>query len=183
MQTVGIIAEYNPFHKGHAYQIEEAKKAANADFAVVAMSGNFVQRGAPAIIDKYTRTKMALEGGADLVLELPVPFATASFVITGMFALFLTAFRSEEALLLKPRMRAYKQKSDARKSSISSWLIESRQWSSARFIRARVMFFVLRFWASSLNVKACPVQSMRCMRSYSSGVISAACKRSIPFVI
>ena len=73
MQTVGIIAEYNPFHKGHAYQIEEAKKAANADFAVVAMSGNFVQRGAPAIIDKYTRTKMALEGGADLVLELPVP--------------------------------------------------------------------------------------------------------------
>lgn len=88
-------------------------------------------------------------------------FASASFVITGMFALFLTAFRSEEALLLKPRMRAYKQKSDARKSSISSWLIESRQWSSARFIRARVMFFVLRFWASSLNVKACPVQSMR----------------------
>lgn len=78
MQTVGIIAEYNPFHKGHAYQIEEAKKAANADFAVVAMSGNFVQRGAPAIIDKYTRTKMALEGGADLVLELPVPFATAA---------------------------------------------------------------------------------------------------------
>lgn len=78
MQTVGIIAEYNPFHKGHAYQIEEAKKAANADFAVVAMSGNFVQRGAPAIIDKYARTKMALGGGADLVLELPVPFATAA---------------------------------------------------------------------------------------------------------
>ena len=56
MQTVGIIAENNPFHKGHAYQIEEAKKAASADFAVVAMSGNFVKRGAPAIIVKYTRT-------------------------------------------------------------------------------------------------------------------------------
>lgn len=78
MNTVGIIAEYNPFHKGHAYHIQKAKEAAGADFVVVAMSGNFVQRGAPAIIDKYTRTKMALDGGADLVLELPVPFATAA---------------------------------------------------------------------------------------------------------
>lgn len=78
MKTVGIIAEYNPFHKGHAYHIQKAKEAVRADFAVIAMSGNFVQRGAPAIIDKYTRTKMALDGGADLVLELPVPFATAA---------------------------------------------------------------------------------------------------------
>jgi predicted nucleotidyltransferase len=78
MKTVGIIAEYNPFHKGHAYHIQKAKEAVGADFAVIAMSGNFVQRGAPAIIDKYTRTKMALDGGADLVLELPVPFATAA---------------------------------------------------------------------------------------------------------
>ena len=78
MKTVGIIAEYNPFHKGHAYHIQKAKEASGADFAVIAMSGNFVQRGAPAIIDKYTRTKMALDGGADLVLELPVPFATVA---------------------------------------------------------------------------------------------------------
>ena len=78
MKIVGIIAEYNPFHKGHAYHIQEAKKASGADFAIVAMSGNFVQRGGPAIIDKYTRTKMALLGGADVVLELPVPFATAA---------------------------------------------------------------------------------------------------------
>lgn len=78
MKTVGIIAEYNPFHKGHAYHIQKTKEVVGADFVVVAMSGNFVQRGAPAIIDKYTRTKMALDGGADLVLELPVPFATAA---------------------------------------------------------------------------------------------------------
>lgn len=78
MRTVGIIAEYNPFHKGHAYHIQKAKEATGADFAVVAISGNFVQRGGPAIIDKYTRTKMALLGGADVVLELPVPFATAA---------------------------------------------------------------------------------------------------------
>ncbi len=78
MRTVGIIAEYNPFHNGHAYHIEEAKKKTKSDCAIVIMSGNFVQRGAPAIMDKYTRTNMALLGGADLILELPTLYATAS---------------------------------------------------------------------------------------------------------
>lgn len=78
MKTVGIIAEYNPFHKGHAYQIQQAKALTDATYAVVLMSGNYVQRGTPAITDKYTRTKMALEAGADIVMELPVYYATAS---------------------------------------------------------------------------------------------------------
>lgn len=78
MNVLGIIAEYNPFHLGHAYQIETLRKQTKADYVVIAMSGNFVQRGAPALIDKYTRTQMALEGGADLVLELPVLYASAS---------------------------------------------------------------------------------------------------------
>lgn len=71
MKTIGIIAEYNPFHNGHAYQIAELKRKTNADFVVIAMSGDFVQRGAPAIIDKYCRAEMALLCGADLVIELP----------------------------------------------------------------------------------------------------------------
>lgn len=78
MKTVGIIAEYNPFHNGHAYQIAEAKRITGADYAVVVMSGDFVQRGTPAIWDKYTRTRAALLGGADLVFELPSAYATAS---------------------------------------------------------------------------------------------------------
>lgn len=78
MTVLGIIAEYNPFHSGHAYQIEALKKKINADHVVIVMSGNFVQRGAPALTDKYTRARMALSGGADLVLELPVRNATAS---------------------------------------------------------------------------------------------------------
>ena len=78
MKTVGIIAEYNPFHNGHAYQIAEAKRITGADYAAVVMSGDFVQRGTPAIWDKYTRTRAALIGGADLVFELPVCYATAS---------------------------------------------------------------------------------------------------------
>lgn len=78
MKTIGIIAEYNPFHNGHAYQIEEIRKRTGADYILIAMSGDFVQRGAPAIIDKHARTRMALLCGADLVLELPALWATAS---------------------------------------------------------------------------------------------------------
>ena len=78
MNVVGIIAEYNPFHKGHAYQIQKAKEQCGAEFAVVVMNGDFVQRGEPAIFDKYTRTKEALLGGADLIFELPVRFGLSS---------------------------------------------------------------------------------------------------------
>lgn len=78
MKTAAIIAEYNPFHEGHRYQIEETRKATGADYILVLMSGDFVQRGEPAIYNKYTRTRMALLGGADAVLELPVLYATSS---------------------------------------------------------------------------------------------------------
>ncbi len=78
MKTVGIIAEYNPLHNGHQYQIGQAKTLTGADYVIVVMSGDFVQRGEPAIYDKYTRTRMALNAGADLVLELPSCFAIAS---------------------------------------------------------------------------------------------------------
>ncbi|MCI9525594.1 MAG: nucleotidyltransferase family protein [Lachnospiraceae bacterium] len=78
MNVVGIIAEYNPFHRGHEYQILKLRELCHADYVIIAMSGNFVQRGAPALMDKYSRTLMALSCGADLVLELPSLFATAS---------------------------------------------------------------------------------------------------------
>ena len=76
--VVGVVAEYNPFHNGHEYHLQQAKKLTGADACIVVMSGDFVQRGAPAIFDKYTRTAMALQGGADLVLEIPSLFATGS---------------------------------------------------------------------------------------------------------
>ena len=76
--TVGIVAEYNPFHNGHKYQIEQAKKLTGADTVVVVMSGNFVQRGEPAICNKWARAEMALKCGADLVIELPVYYAVRS---------------------------------------------------------------------------------------------------------
>ena len=78
MKVAGIIAEYNPFHKGHQYHIEETRKKTGADYVVVVMSGDYVQRGEPAIADKYMRTRMALSGGADLIIEMPAIYATAS---------------------------------------------------------------------------------------------------------
>ena len=75
MKNIGIICEYNPFHNGHAYQLRAVKEEGRA---VCLMSGNFVQRGEPAILDKYTRGKGAVLSGADLVLELPLPYAVSS---------------------------------------------------------------------------------------------------------
>ncbi|MDR1531204.1 MAG: nucleotidyltransferase family protein [Clostridiales bacterium] len=76
--AVGVVAEYNPFHNGHAYHLSRAKEITGCENAIVIMSGNFTQRGEPAIADKSARARMALLNGADLVLELPVWFATAS---------------------------------------------------------------------------------------------------------
>ncbi len=84
MKTAGIISEYNPFHNGHAYQIEQIRQNTDAENIVVVMSGNFVQRGTPAFTDKYLRTRIAIECGADFVFELPALYATAS---SELFAL------------------------------------------------------------------------------------------------
>ncbi|MBR4890004.1 MAG: nucleotidyltransferase [Clostridia bacterium] len=78
MNILGVICEYNPFHKGHEYQLKTHKKELKADGVVCLMSGNFVQRGAPAVFDKWTRAKTAVLCGADLVLELPVVYSAQS---------------------------------------------------------------------------------------------------------
>ena len=85
MKVCGIIAEYNPFHNGHENQIKEARELTGADKVIVVMSGDFTQRGVPAFMDKYARTRMALKGGADLVLELPLYYSvgSAEFFATG----------------------------------------------------------------------------------------------------
>lgn len=78
MKIAGVIAEYNPFHKGHRYQLDVLKRQYRPDYVIIAMSGDFVQRGTCALINKYARTRMALLQGADLILELPACFATSS---------------------------------------------------------------------------------------------------------
>lgn len=75
MKITGVVAEYNPFHSGHEYQLKMAKKLSGCDCVAVVMSGNYVQRGEPAIIDKFKRAEAAIYGGADIVIELPMPFS------------------------------------------------------------------------------------------------------------
>lgn len=85
MNVLGLIVEYNPFHNGHLHHLKESKKLSNADYVICVMSGNYIQRGEPAIINKWSRTKMALNAGIDLVIELPTVYAmsTAEFFSFG----------------------------------------------------------------------------------------------------
>lgn len=143
MNVVGIIAEFNPFHKGHAYLIQKAKELSGADFAVVVMNGDFVQRGEPAIFNKYQRTKAALEGGSDMVLELPLRFGISSagdFALGGVMALsalhFVThlAFGSECGEL-PPFLEAsaiLSEESETFQSVLSHSLREGLSYPSAR---------------------------------------------------
>ena len=77
-KVVGIIAEYNPFHNGHSYHIQNTKAQTGADFVVAVMTGNFTQRGNTSVINKWEKTKMALNGNADLVVELPTIYSVSS---------------------------------------------------------------------------------------------------------
>ncbi len=77
-KVVGIIAEYNPFHNGHSYHIQNTKALTGADFVVAVMTGNFTQRGNTSVVDKWEKTKMTLNGGVDLVLELPTIYSISS---------------------------------------------------------------------------------------------------------
>lgn len=78
MKVLGIVAEYNPFHNGHLYHLDTSRSLTGADCVVAVMSGNFTQRGEPAVFDKWARAEMALQCGVDLVIELPVIYAMAS---------------------------------------------------------------------------------------------------------
>ena len=89
MVILGIIVEYNPFHNGHLHHLNTAKRITKADFTVAIMSGNFLQRGLPACLDKHTRTELALKYGVDIVIELPVLYAVsaANYFAKGAVAL------------------------------------------------------------------------------------------------
>src|SRR5690625_2293329 len=91
MKACGLIVEYNPLHNGHLYHIEEAKSISQADCMIAVMSGSFLQRGEPAIIDKFHRAEAALASGIDIIIELPYPYAVQSsrlFAIGSVHSLF-----------------------------------------------------------------------------------------------
>lgn len=145
MSTVGIIAEYNPFHTGHAYQIAKARELTGAHHVVVVMSGDYVQRGHAAIMDKYLRTRLALMGGADFVIELPVWVATASAadfaeggvaLLTALGCVDYLCFGSEEGdlLLLEQAARIFLEEPPLYRTALRSALSAGRSFPKARRI-------------------------------------------------
>lgn len=89
MRATGIVVEYNPFHNGHLHHLQQSIKQTDSDLTIAVMSGNFLQRGEPALVDKWTRAKMAVAAGVDLVIELPYAFATAQASDFAKGAIFL----------------------------------------------------------------------------------------------
>ena len=143
MKTAGIIAEYNPFHKGHEYQILYTKEKLKADYVIVAMSGDYVQRGTPALISKHARAEMALRCGADLVLEMPVSVSTASaeaFAMGGVSLLDslgvvdMLCFGSEsgEISALKELAEILVEEPEEYKKLLKSFLSEGLTFPAAR---------------------------------------------------
>lgn len=143
MKTAAVIAEYNPFHEGHRYHLEETKRITGADYLLVLMSGDFVQRGAPAVFNKYRRTKDALLGGADAVIELPSFYAVSSaeFFAGGSVALLsrlgmadYLSFGSESGDIAKIRHLAdlLSNASPAYEEALSHFLKQGLSYPAAR---------------------------------------------------
>ena len=148
MKVAAVISEYNPFHNGHLYQLQTIRSQLHADYIIIIMSGNFVQRGTPALINKYERCRMALENGADLVFELPVYFAlgSAEYFAQGAVSLadklgvvdFLH-FGSEsgDITILESCARIIADESDTYKASLSRHLKSGVSFPSARSLSIR----------------------------------------------
>lgn len=143
MKVCGIVAEYNPFHNGHLYHLQETKRISDADYIIVIMGGNFMQRGIPAIMDKYERTRCALSCGADLVIELPSYYAAGSAEYFAMGAVSLLnklgvtdtlCFGSEcgDAELLKHIAHIIVEESDTYQERLQSYLRAGATFPAAR---------------------------------------------------
>lgn len=143
MKTTGIIAEYNPFHNGHKYHLEKAREMTGCDYVIVVMSGDYTQRGTPAIYSKYMRAKTALLAGADLVLEMPVYGSVSSapdFAECGVKTLDSTGvcdhlfFGSEAGSIhsLKEQANALSDESEEISSKIKAGLKSGLSWPDAR---------------------------------------------------
>lgn len=143
MRLTGIIAEYNPFHSGHEFHIKKAKELTDSGFCVVVMSGDFVQRGEPALYSKYLRTRMALGCGADLVVELPSAFAVSSAedfaacgvsLLTALGAVDTICFGSEDGQV-RPILTAASllaEESPAFSGLLDQGLRQGLSWPQAR---------------------------------------------------
>lgn len=161
MSVVGIVAEYNPFHLGHKYHLEMSKKLTNSEYAIAIMSGSFVQRGEPSIVDKWTKAKMAIDNGVDLVIELPFIFATqsAELFAYGSVALLnslnivdFISFGSEEGELdlLYEIAHILVEEPPYYKDSLKAYLKHGNSFSVSRL--KALKDYYQKHWAKELNL-------------------------------
>lgn len=162
MKVAGIIAEYNPFHSGHSYHIQKTRQVTGADYVIAVMSGNFVQRGEPACTDKYFRTFMALSEGADLVIELPVVYATASAeyfatagvkLLTELGCVDYLSFGSEWAVLsdYKPYVDFLSEEEDEYQKLLKTYLKAGDSFPLAR--SRAIQTFFSEFSPGTMNIQ------------------------------
>ncbi len=165
MTVAGIIAEYNPFHRGHQYHIEKTRELTGADYILVIMSGDFTQRGQAAMMDKYSRAKQALLNGADLVLELPLCFATSSAKIFAWGAVSLLdslgvadylSFGSEIGSMMEIQQLAhfFAQEPEDYQRALQDKLKQGLAFPKARALALRKFFpqFKESFFSSPNNI-------------------------------
>lgn len=141
MRSVGIVVEYNPLHNGHLYHLTQSKATTNADVVIAVMSGQFLQRGEPAVVPKHIRTKLALQAGADLVIELPYSYSTQHATLFAKGAISLldslrcdyVCFGSEEGSLDSFYELIEKKKSQSAQidSEIKSFISSGMSYPSA----------------------------------------------------
>lgn len=187
MRVVGIICEYNPFHEGHAYLLEQAKKVTGADYAVCIMNGDFMQRGEPAVCNKYARTKAALAGGADMVFELPVRFGLSSagdFAAGGILALqalgFVTdiCFGSEcgDLALLQKTADILFQETDSYSDSLKAALKSGQSYPAAQQAALNAISHCPENLLDKPN-NVLGIQYCLALAKYSSGIIPHTIRR------
>ncbi len=143
MKAAGVIAEFDPFHNGHAYFLRRVRELTSADFIIVVMSGDFTQRGNPAIMSKRLRTKAALLGGADIVIELPLQYATASAELFAEGGVCLLASlgcidcicfgtEADDIAILKEAADTLSSESEAFKEKLDMYLRQGMNYPAAR---------------------------------------------------
>ena len=189
MKTLAVIAEYNPFHNGHKYHLEQSLKVTGADYAITIMSGNFLQRGTTAIADKFTRTSLALRGGVDLVLELPFPYATGSAMDFSMGAIsILNKLQSVDYLCFgaeNPDLETFYKVSDvilsepdSYRSSLKNHLASGNSYPLARSKALEEYFkdFSLGEFVSSPN-NILGIEYVTALRRLGSNIIPVPIKR------
>lgn len=183
MKTVAIITEYNPFHNGHLYQINKIKEELNADRIIAIMSGDFVQRGEPAIFDKYLRTEVAVSSGIDMVILLPVFFSTAPADIfaygainiinkLGIVDFLVFGAECESLETLKSIADAIESKASIESPEIKSLLKEGMTYARAREEILSDYKDILR---GSNNILA--IEYLRALKSLNSTITPYVIKR------